>query len=156
MTTIVCDRNEIAADSQETYDNTKTFSSKKLFRVEREDGELEIVATAGDSFAGMKFLQWYEGSEFQDPCTPELQINDTLLFDWDDDFHILVWNKQGLYEVNRYFKLIEVREKFHAVGSGAAVALGAMHMKATPTEAVQIAKKVDLYTGGKVITMELC
>ena len=38
----------------------------------------------------------------------------------------------------------------HAFGSGEDVALGAMHSGKTAKEAVEIAKLVDVYTGGKV------
>lgn len=37
-----------------------------------------------------------------------------------------------------------------AVGSGAAVALGAMTAGASPVEAIEIARRLDAYTGGKI------
>ena len=156
MTTIAYRDDTLAADSQDTYDDIKTMSSQKLFKIERDD-EIEIVATAGHGITGMLFIDWYSGDEDEgrEACEPKLQLNDTNLIDWDDNFHILVLNSEGLFEVDRYFKLLEITEPFFAIGSGAAVAMGAMHMGATAKEAVEVAKKVDLYTGGKVRTMSL-
>ena len=157
MTTIAWDGETIAADSQDTYNDMKTLSSQKLFRIDWDDGTADILATAGHGSAGMVFIEWYEGNPELDidPQEYKLAINDTNLVDWDDDFHILVWNDDGLFEVDRYYKMSKVDEPFFAVGSGACAALGAMHMGATAKEAVEIAKKIDLYTGGKVKTLTL-
>jgi hypothetical protein len=139
MTTIAWDGETIAADSQDNYTDFKTLSSQKLFRF----GE-EIIATAGHGTTGMLFIDWYEGDQGEVPR-----------IDADDDFDILVWNKDGLFNVDRYFRLMRVSEPFFAIGCGACVALGAMHMGANAKQAVEVAKKVDLYTGGKVKVMTL-
>jgi len=42
---------------------------------------------------------------------------------------------------------LTVDSKYHSIGSGSLTALGAMHMGATPKQAVQAAMKVDPLTG---------
>lgn len=55
--------------------------------------------------------------------------------------------KGQLFHFSQPHKWMAVQEKFHAVGSGSLVALGAMHSGATPKEAVLAATKVDPMTG---------
>lgn len=43
-----------------------------------------------------------------------------------------------------------------AIGSGAAAALGALHMGASPREAVVVAAKVDSSSGGEIMELSLC
>jgi ATP-dependent protease HslVU (ClpYQ) peptidase subunit len=45
---------------------------------------------------------------------------------------------------------VKLRETFWAIGSGEQAAMVAMHMGATAKEAVEMAKRVDPYTGGRV------
>jgi ATP-dependent protease HslVU (ClpYQ) peptidase subunit len=49
----------------------------------------------------------------------------------------------------------EVTDPFVAIGSGAAAALGALYVGATPVEAVRAAAKVDPYTGGRIVVKRL-
>jgi ATP-dependent protease HslVU (ClpYQ) peptidase subunit len=136
----------IAADSQESYGTDRKFlNCQKLFK-----NKGEILATAGHSSTGMLFYDWYFGTQ-----DDEERLELTRAIDWDDDFHILIWNDEGLFEVDKYFRWIEVPEAFYAVGSGAAAALGAMYMGANAEEAVKVAKDIDVFTGGKVVTLKL-
>ena len=52
-----------------------------------------------------------------------------------------------IYMFDRPSHWLPVNAKFAAMGSGSPTALGAMHMGATPKEAVLAAGKVDPYTG---------
>jgi ATP-dependent protease HslVU (ClpYQ) peptidase subunit len=45
-------------------------------------------------------------------------------------------------------------ENWYAVGSGAAYALGALYMGATPEEAVEAAIKFSVYSSGPLMSME--
>lgn len=50
---------------------------------------------------------------------------------------------------------VRSRSKFHTIGTGGPYALGALHMGATAKEAVSVAMKCDVYSGGKVQTVRL-
>ena len=50
---------------------------------------------------------------------------------------------------------ISIRAAHHAIGSGADVAIGAMMHGATSKQAVKTSSKVDLNTGGRVLTIKV-
>lgn len=102
-----------------------------------------IIATAGEGPPGMIFVDWY-GKKSKPPAILS-----------DSEFVCLVLDEDGLWEFDSYCRAEQITEEFYAIGSGAKVALGAMHAGATAQEAVEIAKLVDPYTGGDVKTMGL-
>lgn len=55
--------------------------------------------------------------------------------------------KGDLFLFDDYTKWLAIKEPFAAIGSGAQVALGAMHAGASPKEAVKVAMKHDAFTG---------
>jgi hypothetical protein len=115
-------------------------SSRKLFR---KNGA--VIALAGESSPGMLFLKWY-GTAKKPPAA---------LIDGEADFTALVLTKEGLFEYDAYCIPEPVEEEFYAIGSGCKAALGAMHMGADAATAVEIAKRVDPGSGGRVVTMAL-
>lgn len=151
MTTIAVDldRREIAADSQDTDDSGQKYDCKKLFKVNG-----HIIATAGGSYAGLLFVEWFDQWEHE----PDWEDRPDLVnLDAEEDFECMVIRPDGtLYTVNRLFVPYEQnRNRQIAIGSGGKAARAAMMAGCTPTEAVQIAKKIDTYTGGRVVTMSL-
>lgn len=147
MTTIAWRDGVLAADSQVTHSGDESSGSrkhkcKKLFR-KKAFGYEVIIATAGEGSPGMIFVDWY-GKRSKPPAV----LNDT-------DFTCLVLDADGLWEFDSYCRGEKIEEPFYAIGSGAKVALGAMHRGATAREAVEISKLVDPYTGGEVCEMSL-
>lgn len=147
MTTIAYRAGILAADSQVTYSGDESAGSRKhrcqkLFRKKAFGGEV-IIATAGEGAPGMLFVDWY-GKKGKPPAVLA-----------DSEFTCLVLDEDGLWEFDNYCRAEPITEEFYAIGSGAKVALGAMHHGASAREAVEIAKLVDPYTGGEVKTMEL-
>jgi hypothetical protein len=149
MTTIAVDlaAGEIAADSQETSDSGQKYNCKKLFRVKG-----HIIATAGGSYAGMAFVNWFR-EQGGDPDWAEHP--DLVNLDLEEDFECLVVRPDGsCYTVNRLFVPLEQKgNPLIAIGSGGAAARGAMLAGASPSKAVRIACEIDTYTGGKVVKM---
>jgi hypothetical protein len=147
MTTIAFRDGWMAADSQETNDTLKSTCTK-IFKKKDEKGRPVLLGTAGGSYTGMIYVDWFGSGKER----PE-KIRD--IFE-DEDFHIIIWDGKKLWEVNWLWRPIEVTNtKFFAIGSGAAVALGAMEMGASAFEAVVTAKKYDTYTGGRVVSKQL-
>lgn len=136
----------MASDSQITYSSedagSRKHACKKLFR-KRAFGYDVIIATAGEGAPGMIFFDWY-GKKSKPPAI----LADT-------DFVCLVLDSDGLWEFDKYCRAEKIEELFYAIGTGGNVALGAMHRGASAREAVEIAKLVDPYTGGEVVTMSL-
>lgn len=147
MTTIAFRDGIMAADTQETQGESQ-LRCKKLYRCTSPKGRRVIIGTAGGSFSGMVYVDWFkEGGD-----RPSVLDNISN----DEDFHNLIWDGKNLFEVNWLWRPIKVpTPKFFAIGSGAPAALGALHMGASAKEAVNVAKKIDIYTGGRVVSMKL-
>ena len=146
MTTIAYKDGILASDSQETDGYNKRKCGPKIIKREIADSETGkqaiLLGATGNSYAGAVAMDWYGTNQ------PPPQFHD-------DDFELIIVDRSGVYTMDRYCRPIRTQEKFTAVGSGAAVALGAMYAGATAEEAVKIACKVDNYTSGKVITLTL-
>lgn len=148
MTTIAYRAGIVAADSQETWGDGRTNDCQKLFRMDNGT----IIATAGDSYTGLIFVDWFKDGARKD------SIPDLTNIDIDEDFECLVLeNTENIYIINRFFQkyYVEMPEKFYAVGWGATYAVAAMHMSASAKRAVEVAAKYDAYTGGKIKTMKV-
>lgn len=146
MTTIAFKDGILAADSRSTsnyYD--RVHRCQKLFRKTTKDGAEVIIATAGENAPGLVFVEWY-GSGKKPPLK---------LLDGDADFCCLVLTKKGLFEFDKWCHGEEVMDPFYAVGCGATAALGAMHAGATAEQAVEIACRIDPFTGPPVVTEAL-
>jgi ATP-dependent protease HslVU (ClpYQ) peptidase subunit len=139
MTTIAANKKCMAADRKVT-DGDRVFKTHKIRRI----GDA-IVGGAGTSSAIAKFFRWMESGKQDSP--PKL--------DKDDELEALVLTPAGLFTYGNDFTPDEVLDPFYAIGSGAHAALAAMHMKATPKRAVEIACKVDNSTDGPVDVLML-
>lgn len=139
MTTIVCDRKVMAADSL-MIDNGMRSRGTKLFRVGN-----EIIGLAGNYYAAMAFLRWYIAG-CEESKEPQLENGNV--------FEAIVLSPDGtMTQWTEAFEPCELEDDFWAIGSGAAAALGAMHAGATPKEAVEIACKVDAGSGLPAVEM---
>lgn len=144
MTTIVYKNGILAADTQETVGDVPRRCTK-LYKIGS-----DIIATAGESYTGMIFVDWWEKG--QDKET----IPDFTNLDADtEDFECLVWTKGKLFSVNRLFHMIEINlddHPYYAIGSGSDVALGALATGASAKRAVEIACEYNIHTGLPVET----
>ena len=147
MTTIAYDSKLgiVAADSQEVSGCDK-YNCQKLFR-----SRGHVIATAGGSYAGMIFVRWFES--WNEDGEPDWDDHPDLInLDWEEDFECLVIGPdKTCYMVNRLFVPNDATgDRFVTLGSGGSAARGALFAGATPVEAVEIAKRIDTYTGGEV------
>jgi hypothetical protein len=151
VTTIAYRGGIIAADSLETHSSeaggTSTGLCEKLFR--KRIGRREIViGTAGGSFLGMVFVDWFDGTSREPPPI----LRDAHL---DEDFDILVLDRGKVFQANHLCRLVEVIEPFTAIGSGRKVALGALEAGCGARRAGEIAARRCPYTGGPIKTMAM-
>lgn len=136
MTTIAWDGKTLAVDSFGTRGNTIVSQrTKKLFV---DVGPFKAVAFSGTFQDCQPLLKWIkEGGD-----NPSLG----------ESFNIVCISKKGkcitLHDGDSLFFVEE--EGLWTSGSGQNIALGALDAGATAIEAVKIACKRDIYTGGKV------
>jgi hypothetical protein len=133
MTCIAFRDGIMAADSLGNDDGIGKCRLQKLHR-KRVKGKEHLIGVCGFFEAAMLFVDWYGGS-------------DTAMFDrlsrlsTDDDFGVLIWT--------------EVEEDFYAIGSGAGYAMTAMECGKSARQAVQMAARRDISTGGRIVQASL-
>lgn len=101
-----------------------------------------IVGFSGDASEIMDVVDFYEHPElYQKP--PRVK-----------GLHALVLTESGkIFQFSNPNKWILLETKYASVGSGSSVALGAMHVGASPKQAVEAASKIDLNTGMGIKTL---
>ncbi|WP_395406324.1 hypothetical protein ACHMW6_06530 [Pseudoduganella sp. UC29_106] len=137
MTTIVCDRKSMAADKRISGDGV-TFKTAKIHRVRG-----ALIGFCGNPEQALQFIEWRRNPgakpTFAEPSFEAIELT--------ADGQLLWWGSEMM--------AIPIHDKFYAIGTGAAFALGAMAMGASPKSAIQIAARYDSATGADVQTMTL-
>jgi ATP-dependent protease HslVU (ClpYQ) peptidase subunit len=136
MTTIATDGKVIASDSRITCGSIiATDKDEKIFKGKKGS----IIGCAGSRADIEKFRCWcLEGKSKNE--IPELE-----------NFSAIELTSSGkVYGYGDSCYRIKV-EAPHAIGTGGDIALGAMLSGIAPKEAVQIAIKKDVWSGGKVV-----
>ena len=138
MTTIVADARTgtLVSDSKVTAGSV-WFPAKKITRFKG-----ELIGLAGEANLEEAWLNWYTGG--RKGKAPN-----------DEDLCILILRKHGLVYFDVGSTEIIVARDFHAIGSGASAALGAMLAGKTAEEAVAIAILVDPQSGGDIQVFNL-
>lgn len=138
MTTIACNRHEMAADGRVT-DNDDTFQVEKVFRI---NGAL--YGCAGLYQASVRFMEWVRRGETG--RMPRLA----------KDFSSIKLTPKGIYVISGEDPTwMLCASEFLSIGSGRNLALGAMAHGASPLEAVKTAMKWDIYSGGEPTVLSL-
>lgn len=139
VTTIAFDGQIMAADTQGTSDDgvIEQHNYRKLYECTD-----HIIGMAGDFGQQQRFLEWLTD------CGP------MPVFSEMDRFSALVYCRkdQSIHYYDRQLKKIEVGAKT-AIGTGGKFALGAMLAGKNAIEAVDIAKKLDVWSGGETISV---
>jgi ATP-dependent protease HslVU (ClpYQ) peptidase subunit len=141
MTTIVCNREYMASDSQITDGQIKTAATTKLFR----GPDDSVLGFSGDYNFAIAMIDFICGRTDSFPDEEDNDIGAT----------VLCLRRDGIWSYERSPRPLPIAEAFAAIGSGAAIALGALYMKATPIEAVRAACAHDIYSGGEIKVMRL-
>lgn len=135
MTTVVYKDGILASDSRCTQNDTVVGNVTKIHKIDNNT----IIGFCGRTAQAFKFIEWYKSGRKKEDA----------LSDDDSDFVALVIVDGVVYRYDGYNPQL-IKHKFHAIGSGFNIALGAMEAGASAIEAIKIAKKYDIYTGGKV------
>ena len=151
MTTIVFDGTTMSGDGRCTLGDT--ILSEEIVKVHNINNRL--VGFAGRYSSGLRFLDWFEdfdnANDLQQQA-PYVSVNIPDLMA-EDDFTALVAYPDGtlmLFEGGSNFYQIEAP---YAIGSGADFALAALDCGMTSEEAVEIACKRNVLSGGTILTI---
>lgn len=140
MTTIAARAGQIAADTLTNTGGLRDYMTKLIVDTDA------IVGIAGSICESRILAEWY-----LDGGNRNVRPNWALYGEEKPECHILVlMRNKSIWTVDRTLVIEPVIGDFWAIGSGAAAALGAMHMGASAFEAVEVACKVDISTGGQV------
>lgn len=93
----------------------------------------------------MLYYEWYGSGKSMPDQLRHIQT--------DEQFGVLILIGKQLYEGDSICRPVEVEAKFHAIGSGAQAALGAMRYGASAYEAANIACEIDPACGRPIIVM---
>jgi len=121
----------MAADRATKYGSVVGHEVTKIGR--RDDGAL--CGTAGTSSIAAAFRRWFLAGETE--ARPSLG-------DEKEDIHALVVRPNGDVEIHDRMGWTKAEGKFHAIGSGAEIAFGALAMGATAEQAVRIAAQFGI------------
>ena len=149
MTTIATDGHIVAADSMTTRPGgfREPGNYRKLHPVETTSGQRWIVAVAGDMSMVEPLKQWVlDGARAQD-----IPFREDRHADW----HLWVFKPEGLFEAMASAPRLCPCHTPNAIGSGARFAIGAFAMGATPQQAVEVAMRFDIYSGGEVEVIDI-
>ena len=154
MTTIAVKDGIMACDSQEGIGSSgggdrAYYACSKIYPIYSDDKNEELlylIGCAGDSDGAPLFIEWF--TEYYETEFSDKQILKRM-YEFDTD--ALILHADGTIETGSSYGIVhECNEKFYAIGSGTKCALAAMHMGASAEKSVEIAKKIDPHTGGKV------
>lgn len=139
MTTIAYRDGTLAGDTQVSGE-IKTYATK-VFKLK--NGSL--AAGAGDFSSIHAFIEWLQRPKAERPDLTH-----------DDDFEaIVVASDGGIEWYDQTLRPVPLEQPFYAIGSGAAVAMGAMEIGGTAEQAVAAGIKWDAMSGGEVRAVKL-
>ena len=151
----------MSADSQVTFGDHKTQTSGEGLSVSKIYESNNIIVGSSGTVVESNFFRLFTDSHLLSTDT-ELEILRYLvdftkwMKDFDSSFtapknHYIIVIGETIAQILGLE--IHLVESFSAVGSGMWVALGALTQGASCEDAIEAAKKYDLYCGGKTITI---
>lgn len=140
MTTVAWDGKTLAADRRVTYGSVPLVR-RKVFRICGPDGRRYLLGFSGQDYALALLLFW-----MRHPHSPPPKILH------DDHINALLVNERNQIFAMSNTALVwcPIRASFYGIGSGGDHAEGAMAAGATAREAVRIAMRFDVHSGGGV------
>lgn len=124
----------MVSDSKVTMEGEAGSRIYQAQKIVEKNGD--FIGCAGSNEYIEKFMKWY-GSKRKKPTLPK-----------DADFEALILKKDGrLLLYDETLTCDSITDPYYAIGSGGAAAHGALHAGATLEQAVEIACRIDPYSG---------
>lgn len=150
MTTIAFKDGVMASDSRGVSVAIGiTASCKKIYTIlVGKRKKPHLVGFAGDASSSMMFLEWFRTRD-------DLRTRILTHCGGDRGFHALIWDGKRLFDADELCMVEEVNDEYYAVGSGACHAITALDCGKSAVEAVRMAMKRDMNTGGRVVAVRI-
>jgi ATP-dependent protease HslVU (ClpYQ) peptidase subunit len=167
MTTIVAVQNSkgfvFAADAQVT-EGDRAYMHPRMTKI-TEVGEYVMAGAGSSRCCDVVLFGWeppiYDGTEHYkfmvSKFIPELRKvheNAGVTLKEDEEFCFLVGFDKRVFYICQDYSVLVTNTNIYGIGSGAGYALGALAYGASIEEAIKIAKKFDINTGGKIQIVE--
>lgn len=137
----------LAADTATTFG--AYLIRRDLPKIVEQDGRL--AAAAGDAAYCARFLEWFRSGAkpWDAPKQTEYPGYDgpDEAFIVERDKSLTIFGTRGCFPANG--------SRYHAIGSGAQFAMGAMHYGASAVEAVRAGMELDANSGGDITVLRL-
>ena len=141
MTTIVYRSGILAFDSLVTSGGGIVGQTSKGVKTDK-----YLAAAAGNLEDVAAFLQWAK-DDFDPEIKNALGLNH-------GELNALIINKSGkVFTLDSKLFRMKIKAPYYALGSGSDYAMGAMEFGADAEEAAKVARKLDVYTGGRIRTL---
>jgi hypothetical protein len=131
----------MACDLQMTYGgNTKMKTSSKILEL---DGDVckalfncdkALLGFSGNAGSWGMVVGWLSNPEGKPPKVKDIEF-------------LMLTSDKKIMHSNNLTSWVGLKDKYFAIGSGGAYALGAMEMGVSPKEAVAVACKRDVFSG---------
>lgn len=152
MTTIAFRDEIMAADSRCVEEGIGITTGQKLYfvptRRPNRRAAVHLVAGAGWHPSILLFLDWYKSQDKELATRLHACVGDK-------SFEAMVWTGKRLFSCDESLMLDEVTENYYALGSGAAHAITALDCGKSAVEAVRLAARRDVNTGGRIVSLTL-
>ena len=167
MTTIIAIKDSqgftFAADAQVT-DTERPYMHRSMKKIV-EVGDYVMAGAGNSRCCDVILFGWkppaYDGTEHYTfmvskfiPAMRRHHEDAGVTLKEDEDFVFLVGFNGRVFHVAGNYAVLETNTGLYGIGTGAAYALGALAQGATIPEAMKVAKKFDINTGGKTQTVE--
>lgn len=136
----------MASDSMLTMGEEKAFGASKMFQTTK-----YLVGMAGAASNLIPFRDWLKAHELD--CSEASELHhywDTIPAYGDGFTALLVDNYGEIWNCGTTFPPMTIGRAFDAIGSGSDFAMAAMECGRSAADAVDIACKYDVFTGGAV------
>jgi 20S proteasome alpha/beta subunit len=148
MTTIAANKTEMCGDLQYTVNQAIKFKgTPKIFKIkghELHHPEDFIIGFCGAASDFIDVVDYYYNPESYKKIPNPKSVSGIVLT---LTGRLYMFDTPGVW--------LAVQQPFVSVGSGASVALGALHTGASPKEAILAASKVDPFTGMGTTVMKI-
>ena len=141
MTTIVCNRKGMAADTRVSIEGCVYYHAPKIFKIRN-----SLFGTAKDGMMCLVIIEWLKTKDrnplkLYEHWTDETDRSDAWVLELDKN-GIYLWDGWGMRE-----QLLDQR---YAIGSGSKIAITLLDEGKTLEEAVEGAIKLDQYSGNPI------